>query len=82
MATTKPVPNLFTSLALKKAEIVVPIEIVKETTLAKDSGRLSSAHMAGSAVPKVESGNPKPIYRIKITVKNKVVIDDILAYTP
>lgn len=51
----------------------------RETTLARDNGRLSSSHIAGSAVPKEESGSPKPIYRIKIIVIKIVVINGILA---
>ena len=74
MATTKPVPSFETSLALNPEEMVVPIEIISETILARESGKFKSCHIAGMAVPKVESGRPKPIYNKNITNKNKVAI--------
>ena len=73
-ATTSPVPNLFKSFALKKAETVVPIEISNETTLARDNGSPKSCHIAGIAVPKEESGSPSPIYKIKMITKKNVAI--------
>lgn len=60
-AVTKPVPNFFVNLSLKRLETTVPRHIIIDIIPAYDSGASKSIRITGHAEPSNESGKPKLI---------------------
>ena len=74
-AETLLVPSLAITLELIMLDITVPHDTMTVTKLPNEKGRLKSEYMAGQAVPKSESGIPKPIKAIYIIINNTVAIE-------
>jgi hypothetical protein len=64
IAVRRFVPSFEISFAVKRLDITVPSEQIIETKLPKDIGIDNSLYMAGHAVPKRESGIPRPMKAI------------------
>lgn len=67
-------PNLLIIFALNILENKVKQDIGVVIVQASEELTPSSSQIAGQAEPSKESGMPKPIYPVKITINNKVAI--------
>jgi len=74
-AETLLVPSLAITLELIMLDMTVPQDTMTVTRLPNEKGSPKSEYMAGQAVPKSESGIPKPIKAIYIIINNAVAIE-------
>ena len=74
-AETLLVPSLAITLELIMLDMTVPQDTMTVTKLPNEKGSPKSEYIAGHAVPKSESGIPKPIKAIYIIINNAVAIE-------
>ena len=63
-AVTFPVPNFLITFTLKRDDIIVPPEMIKETKPACPTGIPKPRRIVGQAAPNIPSGRPKLIKAI------------------
>jgi hypothetical protein len=73
-AVTFPAPNLCKSLSLKRLDMIVPAQVSIDIVPTKDTGALISVCTTGHIDPKSESGKPKLIKQIYMSVNNRLPI--------
>ena len=73
-AVTFPAPNLCKSLSLKRLDMIVPTQVSIDIVPANDICTLISVFSEGHIDPNSESGKPKLIKQIYISVNNKLPI--------
>ena len=73
-AVTFPAPNLCNSLSLKRLDVIVPAQVSIDIVPTKDTGALISVCTTGHIDPKSESGKPKLIKQIYMSVNNRLPI--------
>lgn len=66
--------NLSVSFELMRLEIMEHTVIVTVTAFAADIGSPNPELIAGQAAPKSESGIPRPMKSMKMTIKSKVAM--------
>lgn len=72
-SVTRPVPKRFIILSLKTLEITVPPAAIIEITPANESGTFNVSYMTGHAEPSRESGSPRLIKEMYMTISNNVL---------
>ena len=73
-AVTFPAPNWRRSLSLKRLDVIVPAQVSIDIVPANDTGTLISVCSTGHIDPKRESGKPKLIKQIYMSVNNRLPI--------